>query len=418
MTWNTPFGSLDLERFPYPGEKSHRAWDASDQWILEHLAGGENAPVFSPAVSPAGTAEAKYRDKISGNWTVIGEDFGALSCAVARFGENPPMFISDSYLAHRALEHNLQKNHVLIPEQQRRSVDSLCAAQRSGPLSDNEGTAGPNVLVKLPRSAAMLRRYLRAALLVARPGSMVYVGGMDKRWSRAMSKTAEQLLGPGLPGRFIRRGRWIAYRPADIPRIDTICTELRSDLSFYSEKNREYHQLSGVFSAGGLDPGAAALLKMIAVFTGDFPNNAKIADLGCGNGILGLETALVLTEAEFTFIDEYQPAVLSAEANWERHMGGRQARFIWSDGLGDFSGESLDAVLCNPPFHHANIQTTETAFSLFSQIRRALKPGGRAVVVSNAHLGYRRRLELEFAEVKELYRDHRFVVFMCQKARE
>ena len=79
-----------------------------------------------------------------------------------------------------------------------------------------------------------------------------------------------------------------------------------------------------------------------------------MADLGCGNGVLALAVALRMPAATITGVDESYQAVASAIRNLaEAGLSGRDIGFAVADGLSDQSRESLDAVVCNPPFHMA-----------------------------------------------------------------
>jgi hypothetical protein len=66
---DSPFGSFTLQRYPFPGDPSHRAWDAADELILEYL------------------GEQKLADKSP--LLIFNDAFGALCSALGRF---PPPF--------------------------------------------------------------------------------------------------------------------------------------------------------------------------------------------------------------------------------------------------------------------------------------------------------------------------------------
>ncbi len=53
---------------------------------------------------------------------------------------------------------------------------------------------------------------------------------------------------------------------------------------------------------------------------------ARVADLGCGNGVLALACALANPEAQFTLVDESYMAVQSARENWSAAFGERPWR--------------------------------------------------------------------------------------------
>ncbi|MFE1500918.1 class I SAM-dependent methyltransferase, partial [Streptomyces albidoflavus] len=104
----------------------------------------------------------------------------------------------------------------------------------------------------------------------------------------------------------------------------------------------------------------------------DFPFT-RVADLGCGSGVVGIAIALSEPDAELIFTDESYPAVASAEENFRAHVGeGRKAEFVVGDGLTDLPAGSVDLVLNNPPFHSHQATTDRTARRMFADARRAL----------------------------------------------
>ena len=100
--------------------------------------------------------------------------------------------------------------------------------------------------------------------------------------------------------------------------------------------------------------------------------NARVADLGCGNGVLGIACALQNPDAHFTLVDESYMAVQSAQHNWHAALGAREVVMRAADGLAGQAPDSLDAVLCNPPFHQQQVVGDFLAWRMFQQAREAL----------------------------------------------
>lgn len=91
----------------------------------------------------------------------------------------------------------------------------------------------------------------------------------------------------------------------------------------------------------------------------------RIADLGCGTGLLGIG-ALILGAAKVYFVDSDENVLETAKANLSRFTEMGSAEFIHSD-IADFS-ENVDVVIQNPPFgtktKHADREFLVKAFSI------------------------------------------------------
>jgi 16S rRNA (guanine1207-N2)-methyltransferase len=85
------------------------------------------------------------------------------------------------------------------------------------------------------------------------------------------------------------------------------------------------------------------------------------------------------------------------------------------DGLADVPAGSVDLVLNNPPFHSHQATTDTTAWRMFSEARRALRPGGELWVIGNRHLGYHLKLRRLFGNSELVASDAKFVVLRAVK---
>ena len=91
--------------------------------------------------------------------------------------------------------------------------------------------------------------------------------------------------------------------------------------------------------------------------------NGHIVDLGCGNGVIGLTALAQNPEAQVTFVDESYMAVASSELNVEHNLPQEldRCQFEVNNALAGIERESVQAVLCNPPFHQQHAITDHTA---------------------------------------------------------
>src|SRR5699024_1022754 len=150
-----------------------------------------------------------------------------------------------------------------------------------------------------------------------------------------------------------------------------------SDFTIYNHAN--------VFSRRSLDIGARFLLEHL-------PTNqaGAMVDLGCGNGVLGLMALAQNPQAQVTFVDESYMAVASAQLNVQQNLPHAQARshYLVNNCLDGILSNSIDWVLCNPPFHQQHAITDHIAWQMLVDAKRVLAPGGQLLLVANRHLDY------------------------------
>ncbi len=140
-----------------------------------------------------------------------------------------------------------------------------------------------------------------------------------------------------------------------------------------------------------------------------------VADVGCGNGVLGLSLAADNPAARVTFCDVSSLAVQSARANVADHDRQPERHdFHLGNGL-EGVDKHFELILLNPPFHRGHAVDDRVARGLFRQAARRLVPGGELRVVANQHLGYQRPLGKLFPRVETVARNAKFVIFRCIK---
>ncbi|CAN5286490.1 methyltransferase [soil metagenome] len=370
-TLDGPWGPLHLHRLPYRPRSGLRAWDAADAHALQHLADRGAAPQ---------------------RCLVVGDRYGAIGIALAqRFGDAEVTIMADSSLAHRGAETNAVRNGL--------------AADRIGLATSLDQPVGPLdlVVLRVPRSLAMLEDQLRRIRPALGPDSTVLGTGMAKHVHTSTLQCIERFIGPTTTSRAWRRARLIHVTPD--PGLDPgpspfpVVHPLPGGLDAVSH--------AGVFAHGRVDHGTRLLLEHLPVV----PDGAEVVDLGCGDGVVGLTIAAAQPTAQLTFTDESHMAVQSAREGWQRAFGAdRPARFLLGDGMDAVADTSIDVVVVNPPFHDDHATGDAIAWDMFTGARRALRPGGRLIVVGNRHLGYHAKLARLFGGSTTLASNAKFVV--------
>lgn len=363
----TPFGTLQLERYPSTNNPTLQAFDAADQYLLRALS--ENS----------GSAAAPL---------VINDNFGALSCALA--ARHPHCF-TDSHLTSLAVEKNLFSNQ--LEPGSVTIIDSQ--SELNGPYD--------RVLVRVPKSLALLEDQLIRLRPHLAEGAEVIAGAMIKHLPHSAGDLLEKYVGPYQASLAWKKARLLTARfdAALAPESPNLATTYE-----LPETDIQLTNLPGVFARERLDIGTRALLACLPSDLGA----VRIIDLGCGNGALGIMAALRNPEASLVFLDESHAAIASARINFETAAADRAAEFLVTDGLVSQAAKSADLILCNPPFHQQQAVGDEIALRLFEQASNTISVGGALLVVGNRHLGYHVKLKHWFARVEQITSTSKFVV--------
>lgn len=369
----SPFAQLDLIRQPEQQNEPLQAFDAADEYLLNHLA--EQQPNADTRV------------------LVLNDSFGALAASLV--GKVRVTSSGDSFLAAQALEKNLVRNDL--------TFDVVSVLPASAPL------VGPfnRVLIRVPKTLALLEEQLIRLQTQLAPGAQVVAAAMIKHLPRAAGDLLERYIGPVQASLAVKKARLlIATADARPPAQSPYPTRYTLD-----EPAIELLNHANVFCREGLDIGTRAFLPHLPKNLG----SARVADLGCGNGVLAIASALQNPQAHYTLVDESFMAVQSATENWRAALGEREVIVRAGDGLAGQEPQSLDVVLCNPPFHQQQVVGDFLAWRMFQQAREALVVGGALYIVGNRHLGYHSKLARLFRGVEQVAATPKFVILKARK---
>ncbi len=161
------------------------------------------------------------------------------------------------------------------------------------------------------------------------------------------------------------------------------------------------------FAGTGVDPGTRLLLTC----SGRWPREAReVVDLGCGSGVLAVAAARELPHATVSALDLSAAAVASARTTAAANGLADRITAVQADGLSEVDPDSLDLVLCNPPFHRGTARDADTAATLFAQAGTRLRVGGELWVVWNSHLPYLPWLRQRVGSTSVVAQNPRFTV--------
>lgn len=364
----SPFATLELDRQPPRRDDPLQAFDAADEYLLQQVA--------EHGLDPAARV------------LVLNDGFGALAASLAAHARVTSS--GDSHLAALALAANLARNGL--------AADAVTFVPAS------EATSGPFdlVLVRVPKTLALLEEQLIRLHGQLAPGARVIAAGMLKHLPRAAGDLLERHIGPVQASLAVKKARLLFATPESRPAVASpYPSRYQLDAPPLTLVNH-----ANVFCREGLDIGTRAFLPHLPQGLGQ----ARVADLGCGNGVLALACALANPEARFTLVDESYMAVQSARENWTAAFPERPAAILAADGLAEQPPRSLDLILCNPPFHQQQVVGDFLAWRMFQQARAALSEQGELWLVGNRHLGYHVKLKRLFKRVEQIAATPKFVV--------
>jgi 16S rRNA (guanine1207-N2)-methyltransferase len=108
-------------------------------------------------------------------------------------------------------------------------------------------------------------------------------------------------------------------------------------------------------------------------------------------------------------------AVAACKANLEERHAGRGIDCQWIDLSVPQKFSNVDTVIMNPPFHDEKKQAIALGQSFIANAAAMLKPGGRLLMVANAHLPYEDILAKHFKAVEKLHEGRGFKIFHAKR---
>ena len=184
QTLSVPQGDFQLSRYPRRAKETLRAWDAADEYLLNHL-------------SEQGLLQDSLR------LLIINDAFGSLMTALHAWQST---LISDSWLAHAATRDNFADNQLDL------STVSL-----------NHSLEWPTgiqdlIILKVPKSLAMLEDQLIRIRRLMGPDTCLLAAGMVKQIHSSTLQLFEKHIGPTRTSLAQKKARLI------LPELDPTLT--------------------------------------------------------------------------------------------------------------------------------------------------------------------------------------------------
>lgn len=374
VQWQIIDKQYDLFRFPKgQHDKSLQAWDSADELVVEHL-----------------LASGEINTE---NLLILNDNFGALSVALNHLS---PTIVTDSYVSQQAILQNCEANQLSAPK----LLDSLEKLPES-----------KTVILRLTKNMGFLEYQLNQISQLAEP-CQVIATGKTTLVTKGVLALFEKYLKNVTTSLAKKKSRLIFAEHDNSMQVP----ESKYPVTVaWPEKSLDVKSHANVYSKEQIDIGGRFLAENLPELT----KNQIIVDLGCGNGLIGLSALHQAKERSIDinvkFLDESFMAVDSAKLNVAEQFKTQleQCEFIATDCLTGQEPQSLDLILCNPPFHQQNTITEHIALQMFTQAREMLKNGGKIFVVANNHLHYSYHLKNIFGGFKVHRKNTKFTIYKC-----
>lgn len=162
----------------------------------------------------------------------------------------------------------------------------------------------------------------------------------------------------------------------------------------------------GMFSHDRIDAGSELLASRLPR---DF--NGHAADFGAGWGYLAVKLAEASPGTKgIDLFEADHDALEAARVNMMANAPRMPARFYWFDLTSEGPRDKYDLIVMNPPFHESHAAEPALGVAIIKAAHKALKQGGKVMLVANRGLQYEQVLAETFKEYGETCRNARFKV--------
>jgi 16S rRNA G1207 methylase RsmC len=356
---------FNIVQYPETSNKSLRAWNAGDEYVLSRL----------EELGYAGKSMVIYND-----W------FGFLSTILH---DAHPYMVIEWKSQEKAIVQNL-KAHDFVWEEDR----SLSPLQEVPEAVDI-------AIIQIPKTLDLFKLYLQHASQSLKEDGVILCAFMTKYFSPQMLTIAEEFFEEVDQSLAKKKSRILTLKGKKKRAEESFVEEI--PFSFSEGNEESLKQYPGVFSSGSIDYATQFLIEHLSLSE----ENQKVLDLASGNGVIARAAQIQKPEAEIHLVDDSRLAIESSKLN----MNLKNAHFHWDDTLDGLEKGSFDLVVSNPPFHFGHETNIEVSIQLFKEVSEILKPGGKFICVANQHLNFKTHLNELFAKGEVLANSKKFILY-------
>ncbi|WP_193597523.1 class I SAM-dependent methyltransferase [Microbacterium sp. YJN-G] len=374
-----------LRRFPDVEAPNLQAWDATDELLVQHAL-------------DAGVPGAEI--------AVIGDEYGAITLALADAGLHGIRVHQDLVTGRRALANNVAEFGL--------GTSSFAAHE----LDANLLSGARLVLLQLPKTLAALDEIADAVARWAAPDAVLVAGGRVKHMTLTQNDVLARHFGAVQPQRAARKSRLLVAsdplrdREKPLPAPETTTHVISRDGSGFSPGEFVLCAYGGAFAGSKLDIGTRVLLDAMGsgALRASQGAGVRVIDLGCGTGALAAAFALQHPDAVVIATDRSAAAVRSARATMVANGLADRVEVTLDDAGSELPDAGADLILLNPPFHLGASVHEGAGRRLIQAAARLLRPGGEVWTVFNSHLDHRRALTRDVGPTEQVVRTPKFTV--------
>ncbi|ENU31115.1 ribosomal RNA small subunit methyltransferase C [Acinetobacter sp. CIP-A165] len=248
------------------------------------------------------------------------------------------------------------------------------------------------VIIFVPKSKELLNYILHVVVSHLQQGQHVFLVGEKKG---GVERAAKQLQQYGQTQKLdsARHCQLWHMKIEKTEQLKPLDHWLKTYTVQVNQDRLEVCALPGVFSQDHLDIGTAVLVPYL-----DQVKSGKIADFGCGAGIISAYLAKLNPQQQIFALDIDAFALRSTEMTFQRNgLNLDQLHLQPVTGFGD-APKDLAAIVSNPPFHqgiHTDYDASETLCKL---AKSHLKRSGELWIVANRFLNYQPLIEQSFGQ--------------------
>ncbi|WEX79080.1 class I SAM-dependent methyltransferase [Sinorhizobium numidicum] len=243
------------------------------------------------------------------------------------------------------------------------------------------------------------------ALKRTRAGALIVIAGGKEDGIQSLRKKIDKF---GWDGDSLPKYHGVAFwftRPEDVSEAVTKLAKVPVRVDGLFEAS------PGMFSHDRVDAGSELLASRLPR---DFTGHA--ADFGAGWGYLSV--MLAQASPGLKGIDLFEAdhdALEAARVNMKANAPSTPARFYWHDLTSEDTRDKYDLIVMNPPFHEGHAAEPALGAAIIRSAAKALKQGGKLMLVANRGLPYEQVLAESFKESGETCRNARFKVLWAKR---